>query len=268
MQNIGSAYYRATLAGQELAGIRRLRDEGAKRGVAYKIDPGTDSGIVYFADSRLAGFMTVDCFGGGEVEAAAIAGSAAAWDAMAAVLFARAREQAASRVLFICDPRDEVMVQVLHAKGLAPAFSEYRMEWNAACFAPVPAGDVSLRPATRADEVYLLALDGDAFGGEGPMAPGDLKNTQIILHSGQPAGKVRVEAAEGVCGIYGLVVEEHLRGRGIGGRAMSLVLGGLSDSSAQTVYLEVDSENPAAFHLYQKLGFKTVSTFCYYPYPL
>lgn len=269
MHSSGAAQYKEKLTERELSDINSLRDEGAKRGVAYKLDLGTDSGILYCENGRLAGFMTVDCFGGDEIEAAAIAAGAAAWEAMAAVLFARAREKAAKRILFICDPKDEPVARLLRAKGLKPTFSEYRMTWDAARFAPVRIHDISLRPAARADERYLLALDEGAFGGgESRMAPCDLANTRVILQSGRPAGKVRVEEAGGFCGIYGLVVECGLRGRGVGGQAMSLLLKDLAARGAQTVYLEVDSQNPAALHLYQKLGFQTAAAFDYYPYPL
>lgn len=267
--NTDEILYRATLAAQELEGIRKLEALGAKKGVHYKIDPGTSSGIVCTQNGTLAGFMTMDCFGGGEIEAAAVASSIEDWDGMAAVLKARAKEQAAERLLFICDPNDVLVHRKLEEMGIRPSFTEYRMTFDAAAFAPAAIRTVSLRPAEAGDGPYIQKLDAEAFGSDGgPPSPHDIATTQIILHSGARAGKLRIEGTADAQGLYGVIVESRLRGKGIGAQALTLLLNQLVAGGARNVYLEVDSGNPAAFHLYKKLGFKVVSQFDYYPYDL
>lgn len=263
--------YSPALTPDELAAVERLRAAGALRGVHYKIDPGTKSGILLFEDGEVAGYMTADHFGGAEVESAALVAGAAAWEAMLPALLAHARERGADRLLLIADPGDADVVARLQSRGLSPAFTEYRMALDPALFAPVALPGLALRPATGADREAVIALDRAAFGGALPAYEGagaDLANTQIILLEGAAVGKLRVDTAGGTHGIYGVVVVEGLRGRGIGGAALSAALIELLAEGGGDIYLEVDSENPAACHLYQKLGFRVASSFDYYPMAL
>lgn len=262
-----SVGYSPKLTGQELQEMRALEQAGIAEGLHYKIDPDVDSGILCRRDGKLEGFMTVDCFNGAEVEAAAIAGSAADWDAMMTVLLATARERQAQKLLLIADPGDVLVTGKLVAMGLALAFTEYRMLLDAALFQPVLPGDISLRQATEADRAAIMELDAEAFGSPGQLLPRDLQNSHMILHGGQTIGKLRVDKADGgkTCGVYGVVVAAQHRGRGFGKQALSLLLSELLRQGAGDIYLEVDSENLAAFHLYKQLGFLVASEFRYYP---
>ena len=266
---INEANYKLILTRQELDEIRKLEEKGMSRGLSYKIDPGIDSGILCTRNGVLTGFMTVDCFGGKDIESAAITDNMADWDAMKAALTAYAVENEAEQILFICNPKDKKVSRRLRSCGLRPEFSEYRMVFDRSAFAPAAITDITLRQAVASDTTYLKTLDQDVFGRNlTHISPQDLRNTQIILQDDRPAGKFRVEESEGIYGIYGVIVEPEFRGRGIGAQALTLLLQRLIELEAETVYLEVESQNPVAYHLYLKLGFKVVSEFCYYPYKL
>lgn len=258
-----TAVYIPSLSSQELAAVRKLESEGHTRGLRYKIDPGTSSGILCRADNSITGFMTFDSFGGDDIETAAITCCRADWEAMFAVLLAEAAERRKQRVLFICSPDDTLVRDILTQKGLTPEYTEYRMTLEPAEFTPMPAEGVLLRAATEDDLGYIHELD--ALDVDDALLPGELQATRIIENGGARVGKLRIENHAGLCGIYGVAVEEALRGRGLGGAALSLLIGDLLTVRNASVYLEVDSTNLPAFHLYKKLGFRISSAFDYYP---
>lgn len=266
---MNEAVYKMILTQQEINHVLKLQAEAAAKGITYKIDPGTNSGILCTRDGVPTGYMTVDCFGGHDIESAAIAGSTADWDCMKAVLTDYAREQKATQILFICDPADTVVAKKLESLGLKASFSEYRMEFAAASFSPAAIQNISLKKALASDAAYIKMLDEEVYGKDILcLSAADLSNTLIILQDNQPVGKLRTSAADGIYGIHGVAVESGLRGQGIGAQALTLLLNHYMSLGIQSIYLEVDSENPAAFHLYKKLGFRVSSEFRYYPYAL
>lgn len=269
MNSDKTVQYRPLLTEHEQKAVIALQQKGAERGISYKLDPGLNSGIVCSRDGVVTGFMTVDCFGGEVMESAALAGDLTDWEQMAAVLRDCAKEKQAGSILLICDPKDVLIREKLEALGLTCSFSEYRMLFDRASFAPADISGVSLRQATGPDAELIKRLDTGAFGdGAGEEPQKDIASTRIILLQGEPVGKLRMNEADGMHGIYGVVVESELRGRGIGNQALTLLLQELTESGASNIYLEVDSENPGAFHLYKKLGFRVKSEFGYYPYGL
>ena len=257
--------YKLIFTKEESAAIRNLLEKGEAKGISYKIDPGTDCGITCIRDGILTGFMTVDCFSGKDIESAAIIENTDDWDSMTEVLIAHAKELGAEQILFICDPNDTAVSRKLKSLGLRPSFSEYRMEFDAAAFSPAAISNVSIQKAIPSDTAYIKMLDEEVFGRSiDRISPQDLNNTIIIMQDHRPAGKLRAVEADGVYGIYGVIIDSKLRGQGIGAQALTLLLEKLRSLDAKSIYLEVDSGNPSAFHLYKKLGFRVTSEFCYY----
>ncbi|MDL2215889.1 GNAT family N-acetyltransferase [Ruminococcaceae bacterium OttesenSCG-928-N02] len=243
----------------------------------YKIDPGINSGIVLMRAGKLAAFMTVDGFGGEELESAAIATSEQDWQTMLPVIRTHAKAAGAERVLFICDAQDQTVEPAVQALCGAPLNSEYRMVFSGEV-SPLENINIHLRPATTADLSTIRALDAAAFGAQpteettaqnhiaDEQEQQDLLNTRIIERAGQTVGKLRIEHAQSMCGIYGLVVTPTLRGEGIGTQALQLILHEFA--SRENVYLEVDTANHAALHVYKKCGFGILAQFDYYPLSL
>lgn len=260
--------YRNVLSKAEMQALYDLQAVGMQKGLAYKIDLGMQGGIILKQGDLIKGFMTVDCFGGDEIESAAITYDMVHWDMMAEALIAYAKEKEAKQLLFICDRNDQLICKKLKSIGLEPSFSEYRMELDVASYVAATVTEVSLRRAEKTDSDYINGLDQDAFGAAGPMSADDMQNTYIVMRNEKAVGKLRIDENDGNYGIYGLIIEDAMRGQGIGGQAMSLILSELISLDATRIYLEVDSGNPSAFHLYKKLGFKIMSEFLYYPYNL
>ena len=266
MDEHAKSFYCTALTGQDLQEIQFLEAKGEEKGIRYKIDPGTNSGIICRKGGRMTGFMTADCFGGPAVESAAIADSVEDWNSMLEVLSLYARKNMARELLFISSPKDPLVTDILTSRGLTAAFSEFRMVLDENAFIPVPISEIGLRKADAGDTGFIISLDEEAFGhSTGHLTTLDIANTRIILREGKPVGKLRVDTTDGICGIYGVVVEANSRGRGIGAQALTIMLKGLLRAGVASIYLEVDSENPAAYHLYEKLGFRVKSEFRYYP---
>lgn len=65
-----------------------------------------------------------------------------------------------------------------------------------------------------------------------------------------------------------IAVDPKWRGKGVGRALMDAVFADLLLSPARKMFLEVDEQNMAAIHLYEKLGFTRISTRRgYYPRP-
>lgn len=270
MADAEEAVYRPVLTARELEEIENLQAQGLRAGIRYKIDPGTKSGIVYHCGGSLRGFMTADQFGGAEIESAAIAKSQADWEQLYAALLAHVKEKQGEKILFICDPNDTLVQGILENRGLAPTFAEYRMTLVPAAFKPMQVRGVTLRQADSSDRAYIAAVEESVFGSSAADMPEEeLLCTRIIMQDDGPAalpvGKLRVNETDGLCGIYGVAVEKDRQNRGIGGAALTVLLQDLIKQGKKHFYLEVDSENPSAFHLYQKLGFTVSAEFRYYP---
>lgn len=84
------------------------------------------------------------------------------------------------------------------------------------------------------------------------------------VYRGEVIGMLSVDYEEKDPGIFGLAVRPDFQHQGFGRRLLALILNHLFDRGALCVKLEVDSKNDHALHLYQKIGFKTVSGYDYY----
>lgn len=257
--------YQKSLSEDELRGIYQLIATGGAAGISYKVDPGISSGILLTVADEIRGFMTVDDFNGQEIESAAIVGSVADWQRMNEMLVAYGKEKQATRLLYICDPLDQQVISLLEASGLEPAFSEYRMVLDPQSFQEMTTAEVTLRKATSADEDFLVELERGEYGELAyQMSAAELQQTWMIQKAGLIVGKLRLEQDPQGTGIYGVIVAPEFRGLGYGGQGLRLLIQQLLADGVASIYLEVDSENPAALHLYRKLGFVVSSEFRYF----
>ena len=67
--------------------------------------------------------------------------------------------------------------------------------------------------------------------------------------------RMRFFNSDGSVYIYGVLVYDRFRGRGMGRRLLELLLSGLRAQGAERAVLEVFSENLPAVRLYESLGF-------------
>lgn len=79
-----------------------------------------------------------------------------------------------------------------------------------------------------------------------------------LLHEGRPAAYAMSVAERGMAEIGAVIVDEALRGKGLGKRMMLGLMGWAAAQGCSQAYLQVDQSNGLAFEMYKRLGFRTV----------
>ena len=77
-------------------------------------------------------------------------------------------------------------------------------------------------------------------------------------------GKVNLQLSESAGGIYGLGVLPEERGKGYSRAILLLAVRMLQEANAETIYLQVLTDNEKALSLYQSCGFETSSVMDYF----
>lgn len=79
-----------------------------------------------------------------------------------------------------------------------------------------------------------------------------------LLHEGRPAAYAMSVAERGMAEIGAVIVDEALRGKGLGKRLMLALMGWAAAQGCTLAYLQVDQSNGLALEMYRRLGFRTV----------
>lgn len=79
-----------------------------------------------------------------------------------------------------------------------------------------------------------------------------------LLHDGRPAAYAMSVAERGMAEIGAVIVDENLRGRGLGKQLVQGLMGWAAAQGCTLAYLQVDQSNGLAFEMYRRLGFRTI----------
>lgn len=79
-----------------------------------------------------------------------------------------------------------------------------------------------------------------------------------LLHEGRPAAYAMSVAERGMAEIGAVIVDESLRGKGLGKKLMLGLMGWAAAQGCSLAYLQVDQSNGLAFEMYRRLGFRTI----------
>lgn len=79
-----------------------------------------------------------------------------------------------------------------------------------------------------------------------------------LLHEGRPAAYAMSVAERGMAEIGAVIVDESLRGKGLGKKLMLGLMGWAAAQGCILAYLQVDQSNGLAFEMYRRLGFRTI----------
>lgn len=79
-----------------------------------------------------------------------------------------------------------------------------------------------------------------------------------LMHEGRPAAYAMSVAERGMAEIGAVIVDETLRGKGLGKQLMLALMGWAAAQGCTHAYLQVDQSNGLAFEMYKRLGFRTV----------
>ncbi|WP_203664383.1 GNAT family N-acetyltransferase [Lacticaseibacillus sp. 53-4] len=133
-------------------------------------------------------------------------------------------------------------------------------------------------PLTSSDIETLLPLYMEAFADESgtdedqarrylEVARTDAAVASFVCHyQGQPIGYCAVDLDD-YDYFYGLFIAKDYRNQGFGSRFIQLMMGQLSATRHKDFRLDVDSDNPAAYHVYRKAGFKPLTESFYLSAP-
>lgn len=184
-------------------------------------------------------------------------------------------ENGIGRTLYCVETKSESAAHVLKRWGIARiSRSEYRMKLDAGKLKPNEGAAAEqaafsvrrVRPESVAD---YLDISGRAFGDE------SLEYAQTLMTSDTRMGYLfyKGETPIGVFVIgletrdepflYGVAIAEQERGKGYG-RLMMERACRLGAEYGNALRLDVDSENPTAFHLYRSIGFEITFQVDYY----
>ncbi len=154
--------------------------------------------------------------------------------------------------------------------------SEYVMKYNKASGSTdiTCQTDINLFPvtATDADELVPITMTYFDYSEESErhffdniMSDSEISMYKALLND-KIVGSVCVRYSGDTAFIFGLGIASGLRGKGYGKALLALTMNRIEEKSAQTIVLEVGSENKAAFSMYQKYGFAVISQIDYFTY--
>jgi ribosomal protein S18 acetylase RimI-like enzyme len=248
----------------------------AESGMIYKLDALTFTEnsyegaayILHYEDSSLSGLAVLNGFGREETEITFISRTETTVRAMFDALMQSGKVKS---LLAISNRGDKRLVQWLKDWGFVFSATEYRMafckeKFDKAYFLANKKFKLFIKPATPEDMEIIFELDAAAFGREEaqkPM-PQDLPGTRIAYLNGEAAGKLRIDAAFGVFGIYAFSIKPDCHGKGLGREFLGEILFDLSEKSFKKIFLEVASDNSRAIKLYEGLAFQTEAIFDYW----
>lgn len=162
-------------------------------------------------------------------------------------------------ILIICEDAGPAALEWMHRIGATLDSAERRMILPLKGAPSPPASDDALetRAATDADHATVIAIIGEEYS--------DYPDERRLvgLDGDAVVGTLRLTGSPERTMIYGFVIDESRRGRRLGSRMLAAVITQLRAEGVTEVGLEVDPDNSPATHLYDRYGFKTVTTYRY-----
>jgi len=122
---------------------------------------------------------------------------------------------------------------------------------------------ITIRPACLEDAAHLAALHGQSFTpawDEWAMRGFLGQNTKAMmaLKGDQPVGFALARIAADEAELLSIAVSPQMRGQGLGRALLLGIVVVLKEAKVQTLFLEVASDNAAARHIYEKIGFTRI----------
>jgi ribosomal protein S18 acetylase RimI-like enzyme len=228
--------------------------------------------LLWWDGDTLVGFLGIYSFGGGEAELAGMVDPSARGRGIATALIDAATPLLAQRgratALLVC-PRVTGGGAALAAARDAPLdHSEYSLVLRGTPTSAAEDPATMLRRPEISDLTIVSHLLEQGFGYphdgmEEEFASQDDKHL-VVVREDRVIGYIRCTVEEGRGGVYGFVIAESERGRGIGRDVLHRVCVLLRARGAEAVGLEVAVENDHALGLYTSLGFERVTTEDYF----
>jgi ribosomal protein S18 acetylase RimI-like enzyme len=228
--------------------------------------------LLWWDGDTLLGFLGLYAFGGAEVELAGMVDPAARRRGIATTMLTAAgpllTERGRDHALLVC-PRATDTGR-LFAESLDAQLDHSE---HALVQAKAPAGlsedpATTVRLPTAGDETVVAKLLEQGFGHPAPALTSSFAQdgTQhwVVERDRRAVGYIRMTLDGSRGSVYGFVIEEVLRGQGIGRDVLHRAGAELRRQGAQQIGLEVAVNNDRALGLYTSLGFERVATEDYF----
>lgn len=262
------------LAPQEIRAITILKEKNQRLySIEYKLDlgffnmtNGKVNHLLCWDENELVGYTAMLHFHPDELEVTMIAKpNKEILKKMNEAVLEFSKQRNIKKILVIMDHKDSfAKAYVMEMNKYKYSFSEYSMILVEDKFIPKPY-DITLEPA-KIEEAKAIAGLEEKTAEIMPLEPNDLKKTFVVRKDQQVIASIRVESAENSYGIYGFVVSSTFRGQGLGRKVISQLIQQLREKQVKKIYLEVESTNEVACHLYRSIGFEKQTLFDYYVY--
>lgn len=180
-----------------------------------------------------------------------------------------------SEALVQCEPQSKAGIAVLGHLGGEYAFSEYTM-YRQLEQEHVQEGTLMLKPANPDDLEVLSMLAGEIFEEDasvhrswfGKSFASDEISVLEAWQDGCRVGLCRVVWSDTPPNICTFGIHPAYRKQGFGEQFLRLLFGHIAAKGYAEAALDVNSENEAAFRLYQRMGFVIHAQVDYYALPL
>jgi ribosomal-protein-alanine N-acetyltransferase len=161
-------------------------------------------------------------------------------------------------ILVICEDAGPVALAWMGRLGATLDSAERRMILPLTGASPAAAdAPLQLRPATEDDRDTVVAIIGEDYD--------DYPDERRLvgIDTGAVVGTLRLTGSAQRSMIYGFVIDQGRRGQRLGTRMLAPVIDQLRAEGVIEVGLEVDPDNTPALRLYERYGFKPVTTYRY-----
>jgi ribosomal protein S18 acetylase RimI-like enzyme len=167
-------------------------------------------------------------------------------------------------ILVICEDAGPVAVAWMERLGAVLESAESRMILPLTGSRPAPPSETALeiRSATDADHDVVAAILDEEFT-DSPE-----ERRLVGIDAGVVVGTLRLTGTTARTMIYGFVIDARRRGERLGTRMLAPVLAQLREEGVTEVGLEVLPDNTPATRLYERYGFRTVTTYRYLRLPV
>jgi len=273
---------------EEINGLQKLCSEYDRTALKLELDfkrkrgeiqnDSTDriNEFLYYADSRLVGYLGVCLFGGGVPEINGMVHPDYRRRGIFTNLFARFKDELEQRhwehALLLCDRNSVSGQEFMKTTGAAYDQSEYEMYLQDGFTADGYGKRVTLRKAVNQDAMEIARQNAIYFEEdlreEDVLMPEEEERYGSLIFmaaaDGKTIGKVHLEVMDTAGGIYGLGVLPEYREKGYGREILLQAVDRLLKTGAETVMLQVAVKNERALNIYRSCGFEITSTMDYF----
>lgn len=239
--------------------------------------------FLYFDGEKIIGYAGICSFGPGAPEVNGMVHpdyrGQGVFTSIHALVMAEWKRRGSGDLLLLCDRNSVLGQRFVKGTGAGLSFSEYEMYLTGTPSAEDPK-DIVFRKATNADAAEIARQNkifhGDVHADPQKEAEADVdpvfpeeeasRGVSIFMaeKAGVTVGKVHLQMADGVGGIYGLGVLPAFRRQGFGRAILLMAAKRLREEGACEIMLQVVLDNANALNLYKSCGFSETSMMDYF----